>query len=91
VSRIASGIESAIAARLEGVTGTRGGRVLFERLDLSLDAGEALVVTGPNGAGKSTLLRLCAGLLAPACGRIETLPCALADDRPALDERRSLG
>lgn len=48
----------------------RGGRIVFEDLSFSLRPGEALRITGPNGVGKSTLLRLCAGLLAPAAGRI---------------------
>lgn len=63
----------------------RGGRLLFEGLDLALGAGEALIVEGPNGVGKSSLLRLAAGLLKPLAGRIEAAPAALADERPALD------
>lgn len=47
----------------------RGGRLLVERLDFSLQNGRALVVAGPNGAGKSTLLRVFAGLLPPTKGR----------------------
>jgi heme exporter protein A len=76
---------------LEDVTGRRGGRILFERLCLKLAAGEAALVTGPNGAGKSSLLRIAAGLLAPAQGRVQAAPAALADEHSALDERQRLG
>ncbi len=48
----------------------RGGRLIFDSLDLSVAPGEALLVQGANGAGKSSLLRLLAGLLRPAAGRI---------------------
>lgn len=70
---------------LHDVACWRGGRLLFEGLTFSLKAGEAVVVTGPNGTGKSSLLRLAAGLLRPLAGTIEAAPCALADERSALD------
>jgi heme exporter protein A len=76
---------------LDGLACRRGGRLLFEGLSLTLTPGEAAVATGPNGAGKSSLLRLVAGLLEPASGTIEAGSVALADDRLALDERRTLG
>jgi heme exporter protein A len=70
----------------------RGGRLLFERVDLRLGAGEAALVIGPNGSGKSSLIRLAAGLLAPAGGRIEREgEAALADENAALDTRLTLG
>ncbi len=48
----------------------RGGRHLFDGLNLTLAAGEVCAVTGPNGAGKTSLLRAVAGLLAPEAGTI---------------------
>lgn len=48
----------------------RGFKQLFQDLDVSAQAGRALVVTGPNGAGKSSLLRILAGLLAPTAGNV---------------------
>ena len=68
----------------------RGGRLLFEELNLSLEPGEALHVTGPNGSGKSSLIRLVAGLLKPAAGRIERADAALADEGLALDRELPL-
>ncbi|WP_309610164.1 heme ABC exporter ATP-binding protein CcmA [Sphingomonas sp.] len=76
----------------EGVACLRGGRLLFEALDLAIAPGEAVHVTGANGTGKSSLLRLAAGLLAPAAGRIERpATIALADEALALDRERTLG
>jgi ABC-type sugar transport system ATPase subunit len=39
-------------------------------LDLTVPAGELLVVLGPSGSGKTTLLRLIAGLQAPSTGSV---------------------
>ena len=69
----------------------RGGRLLFEGLDLSLAAGEGAHVTGPNGSGKSSLIRMVAGLLAPSAGRIERASVALVDEGLALDRELALG
>ena len=57
--------------RGEGLALVRGGRLLFEGLDVELGPGDALHITGRNGSGKSSLIRLVAGLLKPDAGRIE--------------------
>ncbi|MFI4988542.1 MAG: heme ABC exporter ATP-binding protein CcmA [Alphaproteobacteria bacterium] len=46
----------------------RGGRILFEGLGFTLEAGQAAMLTGPNGAGKTSLLSIIAGLLRPRQG-----------------------
>ena len=76
--------------RFEAVTLRRGGRVLFEGLDLKVGPGEALHVTGPNGSGKSSLIRLAAGLLRAEAGRVERTSVALSDDALALDRELPL-
>lgn len=77
--------------RLEGVACIRGGRLLFEGLDLAIGAGEAVRLIGPNGAGKSSLIRIAGGLLAPASGRVTRAgEVALADESVALDRERGL-
>ena len=77
--------------RFEGVTLDRGGRSLFQNIDLAVGPGEALHVVGPNGSGKSSLLRLAAGLLRQRAGRVERRRAALADDNLALDRDLTLG
>jgi heme exporter protein A len=76
--------------RFEGVALRRGGRLLFEGLNLELGPGEALQVSGPNGSGKSSLIRLAAGLLRAERGRVERSLLALADDALALDRELPL-
>ena len=77
--------------KFEAVTLRRGGRQLFEGLDLKLGPGEALHLTGPNGSGKSSLIRLAAGLLRAEAGRVERTTVALANDALALDRELALG
>ncbi|MFW2831603.1 heme ABC exporter ATP-binding protein CcmA [Sphingomonas sp. ID0503] len=74
-----------------GLAALRGDRLLFDGLDLEVQAGGAVIVTGPNGAGKSTLLRIIAGLLPPSAGRVKREGAvALTGEGAALDEDRPL-
>jgi heme exporter protein A len=76
---------------LDRIACRRGGRLLFENLSLTLEAGDAAVATGPNGAGKSSLLRIAGDLLRISAGTVRRDgSAALADDRAALDERLTL-
>lgn len=43
---------------------------VLEGVDLTVRAGELVVVIGPNGHGKTTLLRTISGLVAPTSGQI---------------------
>ncbi len=59
--------------RVEGLTKHFGGVAAVNDVDLSVEAGEHLVIIGPNGAGKTTLFNLINGQLKPTRGRIEFL------------------
>jgi iron complex transport system ATP-binding protein len=70
--------------------GAAHGRVLFDRLDLRVGAGERWVVVGPNGAGKSSLLAALAGIFPLAAGSVRIDGVELAAWPPAaLAERRA--
>ncbi|MEI4195329.1 metal ABC transporter ATP-binding protein [Roseovarius sp. E0-M6] len=51
-----------------------GGRVVLDRISLTLHAGQITTIVGPNGSGKSTLLRSLIGAVTPEKGRIEHAP-----------------
>jgi heme exporter protein A len=55
---------------IEGLAIRRGGRTLFEGVNLAAMPGSVTLVRGPNGAGKSSLLLAIAGVLQPADGTI---------------------
>ena len=61
---------TAMRIELDDVTLRYGASTVIDRLNLSVRAGEILVLTGPSGCGKSTLLRAIAGLLPVAGGQV---------------------
>src|SRR5213082_708097 len=56
--------------RFEGVHKIFGTENAVEDLNLTVNAGEFLVLVGPSGCGKTTTLRMLAGLERPSYGRI---------------------
>ena len=78
------------SVHLRAVVALLGGFPALAGADLSVGAGETVLVRGPNGAGKTTLLRLCAGLVPPARGEAFVLGHDLASDRRAVRRRVGL-
>jgi alpha-D-ribose 1-methylphosphonate 5-triphosphate synthase subunit PhnL len=71
---------------------------VLDNVSLSVDAGEALVLSGPSGAGKSTLLRILYGNYRPSSGRVlvrhdgQFVDLVTAAPRAVLEvRRRTLG
>lgn len=62
--------------------GDAHGRVLFESLDATVNAGERWAVLGPNGSGKSSLLAAMAGVFHIASGELRLQGRPLAQWRP---------
>lgn len=71
-----SAIEPAIASQtatpstLSAKSGRSNTVNVLQRINLSIQDGEFMVLVGPSGCGKSTLLRLIAGLDQPTAGNI---------------------
>ncbi|MCA2207162.1 ABC transporter ATP-binding protein [Nocardia rosealba] len=67
---IATAVSTGMRLDLESVRVGYGTRTVVRELDLSIGAGEILVLVGKSGCGKSTLLRAIAGLREPSGGTI---------------------
>ena len=59
--------------KLQSITIALGGRILIDRLEVAISAGEIVTLMGPSGSGKSTLVDFIGGYLDPpfkASGRV---------------------
>ncbi len=54
----------------KNLTCIREDRILFEQLNLQINAGDIVQIEGPNGAGKTSLLRILTGLSQPYDGEV---------------------
>jgi len=59
-----------MALEIRGVAAGYGEREVLHGIDLTVAAGEVMVLAGPNGAGKTTLLRVLSGTLRPRAGAV---------------------
>lgn len=75
---------------MENVSKSYGAAVILNEVNLTVAAGESLVLVGHNGAGKTTLMKLLLGLVPPTAGQVRVFgndPTAAS----AVAQRRSLG
>lgn len=52
------------------LTFSRGSRLIFDNVDISVQRGKITAIMGPSGSGKTTLLKLVGALLKPDAGKI---------------------
>jgi zinc transport system ATP-binding protein len=75
------------AVQARDLTFGYGGTPIVDGVDLTVQAGQFVVLTGPNGSGKSTLLKLIVGLLSPTAGEVRVFGTEAADP----EARRAIG
>lgn len=61
------------SVRLDKASLVRGGRKIWQDLDVDIRPGEFIAVLGPNGAGKTTLLKVLLGRLPLSQGNVQVL------------------
>jgi peptide/nickel transport system ATP-binding protein len=61
---------SGVVVEAQGLAKSRGGRLLFENVELALRRGDRLVLQGQSGSGKTTLGNILCGVLTPDRGSV---------------------
>jgi len=79
----AAQVERDTVVCIRGLTFARGGRLIFDRVNMDIPRGRVTAIMGPSGTGKTTLLKLIGGQLRPESGRIDID----GEDVHALDRR----
>jgi len=78
---------------IQGLMYSRGTRVIFKDLNLTIKRGEITALMGPSGTGKTTLLRLITRQLVPQQGRIfvDGVDIASLSQRQLYEVRKRFG
>ena len=63
-------LKKTILSVLEGKYRQPSRKLILDKIDLSVQAGEKVGIIGANGSGKSTLLKVIAGILQPSSGQV---------------------
>ncbi|MFW6278120.1 MAG: ABC transporter ATP-binding protein [Halorhodospira sp.] len=71
-------------ASVRGLRFARGGRMIFDGVDLDIRRGQVTAIMGPSGSGKTTLLRLLGGQLKPERGSVQVM----GEEVPTLGRHR---
>jgi len=79
--------------RIDGLQSHYGARQILHDINLTIEAGEIMVIMGGSGSGKSTLLRHLVGLETPTSGQISLLGLDItqATARQMLPVRQKIG